>query len=66
MKIQINPDKEKVQMAREALAKNDWYCPCALEKNSSTKCMCKDFINKAERGYVGECNCGLYISVNEG
>lgn len=65
MKIQINKNEEIVYKAREALRKNDGYCPCALEKNSDTKCMCKDFTTKAENGYIGECNCGLYVVVEQ-
>lgn len=40
----------------EKLKENDGYCPCAIEKNADTKCMCADFRNKKE----GFCHCGLY------
>lgn len=65
MKIQINKNEEIVHRAREALKQNNGYCPCALTKTLETKCMCKDFTSKVENGYLGECNCGLYVSVEE-
>lgn len=56
MKITVTKDKELAQEIREKLKKNDGYCPCALEKNDDTKCICKDF---REQG-TGYCHCGLY------
>ena len=32
------------------------FCPCSLEKNEDTKCMCKEFREMAS----GTCHCGLY------
>lgn len=61
-KIKVNPNEEVVKAVREALAKNDWYCPCSLEKNKDTKCLCKAFRDLYNSGKVGTCNCGLYIS----
>ena len=43
MKININPDKEFVNDMRKALKDNNGFCPCSLEKNEDTKCMCKEF-----------------------
>ena len=40
MKININPDKEFVNDMRKALKDNNGFCPCSLEKNEDTKCMC--------------------------
>ena len=42
MKININPDKEFVNDMRKALKDNNGFCPCSLEKNEDTKCMCKE------------------------
>lgn len=61
VEIILNPDREMVNAAREALKANNYYCPCALIKNIDTKCMCKDFRDKMLSGYEGECNCGLYV-----
>lgn len=63
MRVMVNSDRELAQMAREALKANDGYCPCALERNEDTKCMCKDFKEKMANGYKGECNCGLYEAI---
>ena len=56
MKIIKNEDP----IITEAVRANDGYCPCATEKTSDTKCMCKDFRDKIKSGYIGECHCGLY------
>lgn len=59
MKIIINPDKEIVVKIKDLIKKNNGYCPCVLEKNEDTKCMCKDFLEQE----IGECHCGLYIRI---
>ena len=56
MTININPDKEFVNDMRKALKDNNGFCPCAIEKNEDTKCMCKEFREMAS----GTCHCGLY------
>jgi len=43
-----------------AVKDNDGYCPCKLQKNDDTKCMCKDFREQKE----GECDCGLYFKTD--
>ena len=63
MTIKINPNKDHVQEVRDALAKNDGYCPCKIDKTPETKCMCKDFIDKIESGYNGPCECELYTVI---
>lgn len=63
MKFQINHDRDLAREAIRQIKLNDGYCPCALEKNEDTKCMCKDFKDKLAQGYKGECNCGLYETV---
>ena len=57
LKIAYNQDKQIVDKILDALDKNNGYCPCKLEKNNDTKCMCKEFREKKE----GYCHCGLYI-----
>lgn len=57
LKITYNQDKQIVDKILDALDKNNGYCPCKLEKNNDTKCMCKEF-RKQKEGY---CHCGLYI-----
>ncbi len=54
--ICLNPDKQKVEKIREALKRNDGYCPCVAERSEDTKCICKKM--KEE----GQCCCGLYVS----
>lgn len=63
MKIKLNSDSALVQEIKQALKDNGGYCPCVVEKNSDTKCICKDF---KENIKVGEtCHCGLYYKVEE-
>lgn len=61
MRITTNSNKELVNQIREKLKVNDGYCPCRVQKNEGTKCMCKEFREQIERGELGECHCGLYI-----
>ena len=62
MKIIENKDKQIVEYVRAQLKENEGYCPCKLIKSPENKCMCKDFRDKIESGYIGECHCGLYKS----
>lgn len=57
LKITYNQDKQIVDKILDALDKNNGYCPCKLEKNNDTKCMCREFREQKE----GYCHCGLYI-----
>lgn len=57
MTIKQNPDKEYANEVRKKLHANSGYCPCRLEKNEDTKCMCKEFREMKK----GICHCGLYI-----
>ena len=60
LKITYNQDKQIVDKILDAIDKNNGYCPCKLEKNNDTKCMCKEFKEQKE----GYCHCGLYIKEN--
>ena len=65
MKVKTNPDKEFVNDIKKQLKSNSGYCPCQLEKNQNTKCMCKDFRDMLASGEEGMCICGLYMSVQD-
>ncbi len=52
--IEINPD------IREAVKAAGGYCPCAIEHNPDTKCICKAF---REQDKPGECHCGRFEKV---
>lgn len=54
--VEINP------AFREAVAANDGYCPCLIEKSPDTKCMCKEFREQKE---PGPCHCGRFEKVEE-
>lgn len=58
LKIKQNPNITTVTEVRRALAKNDGYCPCRLNRTPDTKCICKEF---REQNTEGMCHCGLYI-----
>lgn len=62
MKIIQNPDTPYALKVKTKLKENDGYCPCRLEKNEDTKCMCKEFREQISRGEDGMCHCGLYIA----
>ena len=57
MRITVNSDKDFVKDLRKRIEENDGYCLCALEKIPDTKCICKEFLERTEKGY---CSCGLY------
>ena len=58
MEIHLTNNKAHEEKVREALKKNDGYCPCAIEKIPETKCICKEF---REQITPGACHCGLYF-----
>lgn len=61
MKIRFNEDKEIVETVKAGLKANNGYCPCRLEKNEDTKCMCKEFKEQiADPEFEGYCHCMLY------
>lgn len=57
--IKLNPDIEKVKEVREALARNNGYCPCKIIKNTDTRCICKES-REQDTGY---CHCELYYKI---
>lgn len=60
MKIRLSSDAELVSEVKKKLKENGGYCPCRLEKNEDTKCICREFRDMSE----GECHCGLYIKTS--
>lgn len=58
MRIRLNPNKQIVEQVNEGLIATGGYCPCALEKNDDTKCMCKEFLTRQS---TGPCHCGKFI-----
>ncbi|MBE6030047.1 MAG: ferredoxin thioredoxin reductase catalytic beta chain [Clostridiales bacterium] len=66
MAITLNPDAEVVKTVREGLKKKNGYCPCVLEVNEDTKCMCKEFRDQiADPDFEGFCHCMLYYKSKE-
>ena len=59
MKIIINSNKEEAERIKKAVKDNGGYCPCHLEKNERTKCICKNFLE----GEAEWCHCGLYKKI---
>ena len=63
-KVIQNEDAEFAKEVSEAIANNDGYCCCALEKCPETECMCQDFQNKLKNdNFEGLCDCGLYRKI---
>lgn len=60
LKIIPNPDPEQFEMITKKVLANDGYCPCLLEKNEDTKCMCKDFREQEKEGF---CHCKRFKKV---
>ena len=56
MKIRLNENEKVVKMVKEGLKKKNGYCPCRLEMNEDTKCMCKEFREQiADENFEGYC-----------
>ena len=62
MTVIKNPDTEFADSIRKAVRDNNGYCPCAIERNNDTKCMCKEFRDQVARGESGYCHCGLWCA----
>lgn len=60
MRIKVSDNRELVEDVRKRLKANSGYCPCKLQKNEDTKCICREFMEQTE---PGECHCGLYVKV---
>ena len=61
MAVRFNEDKAVVEKVQEGLRAKNGYCPCVLQMNEDTKCMCRDFREKiADPDFEGDCHCMLY------
>lgn len=60
-----NPDQEYAREIKRRLKDNNGYCPCAVVKSKETRCKCKEFRDRVAAGIPGECECGLYIAIEE-
>lgn len=66
MKIRLNENEEIVKSVKEGLEKTGGYCPCRLERNEDTKCMCKEFRDQIkDPEFTGYCHCLLYYKEND-
>lgn len=61
MRIKVSDNKELVKDIRTKIKENGGYCPCRIERNEDTKCICKEFREQKS----GECHCGLYFKYEE-
>lgn len=61
MKIIFNENEKVVNAIREGLKKKNGHCPCKLDMNEDTMCMCKEFRDQiADAEFEGYCHCMLY------
>ena len=60
--IKQNPNEDELKEIIEAVDANEGYCPCALEKNPDTKCMCKEFRENEDTDF---CHCGRLYKVRD-
>lgn len=58
--IRINQDQNKYKEITQAVKDNDNYCPCLIEKNEDTICMCKDFRDQDREGF---CHCERFEKI---
>jgi hypothetical protein len=60
--IKKNSNIEEYEKITQAVKDNNGYCPCLIEMNENTKCICKDF---KEQDFEGSCHCGRYLKQYE-
>ena len=65
-KIVLNDDLALVAEVNRQLQETKGYCPCALDWNDDTKCICSSVRQSFANGEETECACGKYkiIKVN--
>ena len=59
-KIVLGDDKSLIAEVNRQLQETRGYCPCALEWNDSTRCICSAFKESLHKEEECECNCGKY------
>ena len=59
-KIVLGDDKSLIAEVNRQLQETRGYCPCALEWNDSTRCICSAFKESLLKEEECECNCGKY------
>ena len=61
MKMHVTDNELIKQKIREALRKNDGYCPCVFNSKGKKEylCPCEEFFEEIQPGH--NCHCGLYI-----
>ena len=61
MRIIFNEDAQVVAKLREALNKQEGFCPCRLQRIEDNVCMCREFREQiADPEFEGYCHCRLY------
>ncbi len=61
MEIRFNKDKEIVKTVQEGFKRTGGYCPCKIQRNEDTKCMCKEFRDQIkDPNFERFCQCLLY------
>lgn len=61
MNVEFNKDEKIVKLIQEGLKRKNGHCPCRLEENEDTLCMCKEFREQiADSNFEGYCHCRLY------
>ena len=61
MAVRLNDDKDLVAAVKEGLRRTGGFCPCKLELNEDTRCICREFREQiADPEYEGYCHCMLY------
>jgi len=66
MAVKLNENEDIVKNIREGLKRTGGYCPCKIEKNEDTKCMCKEFKDQIkDPNFEGYCHCLLYYKSND-
>ena len=60
LKIIPNPDKEFYDKITQKVKDNEGYCPCMLQKDDNSRCVCRAFREQEVEGF---CHCKRYQKV---
>jgi nicotinate (nicotinamide) nucleotide adenylyltransferase len=59
--VSYNDDAKIVNAILNGLERKKGYCPCRVQRNEDTKCICKEFREQIEDpNFEGYCHCLLY------
>lgn len=63
MVFETTKDEQRKQLVLQAIKMNNGYCPCQIQRNEDTVCICKHFNEEVKPDEY--CVCGLYKKLKD-